>query len=277
MSEENVNSNPESTETTTEQSWLNPDGSFGDLSAAPDDVREFVNKKGFTDVPTAIKAHRELEGLLGQKDKLVRIPDEGDKEGWNNLYNKLGRPESPDKYNFEVPEGVDMQVDDGLLGMFKEYAHQRGMSQQLFEDTVKFQLEAAEQAELAYQEQQLNERNGAQKAIRERFSTEDEYNQYTQKALGFAEAFKLNDERSVADVIEAKGLAHDPEILDMLGSLADRTAEDSLQYDRTKSSEPTREERIKAIKSNPAFVNPEHPEHKKVVREFQALCLRREG
>ena len=76
----------------------------------------------------------------------------------------------------------------------------------------------------------VTERDTAQKAIRERFSSEDEYNAYTQKALDFAAGFKIKEGTSAADVLERKGLMHDPEILEVFGSLANSVKEDTLLH-----------------------------------------------
>jgi len=256
----------------TEVSWINPDGTFGDLSQAPEDVRSFIETKGYKAIDGMIKSQKELESFVGQRDQLITIPDENDTEGWNEVHTKLGRPAKPEDYKFEPSEEEKNLVNENLLGLFKEYAHQQGMNQKAFENTVRFQLDATKAEMQAYAEEQ----NNAQKAIRERFNTEDEYNQFTQKALGFAEGFKLDDGKSVADVIENYGLAHDPVVLDMLGQLADRVAEDPLPTGETRvpQSQP---DKLKAIKENPAFTNAAHPDHEKVMQEYWGLFLHKEG
>jgi hypothetical protein len=60
---------------------------------------------------------------------LVKLPKDG--EPWDEVYNKLGRPESPDKYSWETPE--NFSLDGGRYDMYKQVAHEAGISQAQFE------------------------------------------------------------------------------------------------------------------------------------------------
>jgi len=279
MSEENSNEDAGGANEngTVEPSFVNLDGTFGDMSKASEGVRDFVAKKGFKSIDEQTAAHVELEGMLGQKDRLVVIPEGDDTEAWSKVYDKFGRPESAEKYVFTPREG-DPKPEGGLITMFKEYAYGKGMNQEAFQDTITFQMDAILAADKIYADQILNERNEAQKAIRGRFDTEDEYNDFTQKGMAFAEKFKLDENKSVMDVLEAKGLAHDPVVLDMMSQLSDMTIEDPLG-ERTRSTTVSKEDRIREIQKDPAFVNTMDPNHYKIMDEYKALFrpVRREG
>jgi len=252
-------------------SWISPDGSFGDMNLAPEGVGEFITSKGFKDISSMTKSHQELESFVGQREKIIRIPDEGDQKGIDEFQIKLGRPIKPEDYKYVIPdEYKEMPMDTGVLDMFKGYAHQRGLSQSVFEDIVNFSLSAAVEQEKAYAETMITERDKAQKVIRGRFNSEDEYNSFTQKALSFADSYKISDGTSAADVLERKGLMHDPEILEVFGSLANSVPEDTLPSGQT-SSPQSFDDKLKAIKSNPAFVSPLHHDHKQVMREYREL------
>jgi len=271
VTEVNPQTNPEvnpevNPETTPESNWINPDGSFGDLTKAPEEYRAFIENKGYKGVDNLIKQNKELEGFVGQRDKLIKLPDEGDTEGWNEIYGKLGRPENKEGYQYDIPEKHKELVDENLLNLFREHAFSQGMNQKAFSETVQFQLDAA----LGYMQAQQEATEEAQKAIRERFSTEDQYNEFTQKAMKFATDFKLSENKSVMDVLEAKELAHDPEILDMLGQISDRTAEDPLPSGEARVPQ-SEGDKLDEIKKNPAFVDRGHPDHDKVMDEFWKL------
>ena len=270
MSEENVQSN-EQGGGAAETGFINQDGTFGDMATAPESVRDFVAKKGFKSIVEMTGAHSELEGMLGQRDKLLVVPEPDDKEGWGKVYDRFGRPESADKYQFTSREG-DPVPEDNLITMFKEYAYKKGMNQEAFQDTISFQMDAILAANQLYAQEQLEARNVAQKAIRGRFSTEDEYNEFTQKGMAFAEKFKLDDDKSVMDVIEDKGLAHDPVILDMLGQLSDSTVEDPLPTGGARKT-VNRDDRIRESQKNPAFTNAMHIDHYKLMAEYRALFV----
>lgn len=277
MSEENNEQGNETDQTqqTTETPFINGDGSFGDLSKVPDEVSNFITKKGFKTITGMTGAHQELENMLGQRDRLVVIPEGDDKEAWSKIYDRFGRPESAEKYEFTAREG-DPKPEDALITMFKEYAYDKGMNQEAFQDTITFQMDAIKAADQVYAQEVLEQRNKSQKAIRERFDTEDAYNDFTQKGMAFAEKFKLDEDKSVMDVLEAKGLVHDPEILDMLGQLSDMTVEDPLP-NGGKRSTTTRDDRIKAIQKDPAFTNAVHVDHYKLMKEWNELHVPQEG
>lgn len=271
MSEENVPSN--------ENNWIDPSGTFGDMEKAPENVREFVTKTGTKDIGSLVTSYSELRTKMDSMpntDNMISLPKEGDTESQAAFNMKMGCPESPDKYSFTKREG-DVDVDDNLLGMFKQLAHKEGMPQAAFESTVRFQLDAAKAYAENYEIESKKETDDAQKAIRERFNTEDEYNDYTKKALGFAEQFKLSNGTSAADVLERKGLAYDPEILEVFGSLADKVVEAPLPIGGTRVL-PNREAQLAAIKADPAFLDAMHPNHEEVFNQWKAMFgTKREG
>lgn len=77
---------------------------------AGDDVKGFVELKGWTDPKAAITSYRNLETLLGA-DKAGRAvvwpKDDADADGWKALNAKLGVPETADAYKLPVPDGDD--------------------------------------------------------------------------------------------------------------------------------------------------------------------------
>lgn len=91
------------------------EGSAGGGAAAQDwttglaeDVRGFVQTKGWKGPADVIGSYTNLEKLLGA-DKagraLVPPKDDAAPEEWSAFYNKLGRPEAPDGYKIPVPDG----------------------------------------------------------------------------------------------------------------------------------------------------------------------------
>lgn len=264
--EQNDNSNNENL--TPEIKWISQDGTFGDLETAPDGVGEFITNKGWKDLAAMTQSHRELESKLGDLKNMIKIPDDNDEVGQRALATRLGCPEKYEDYTYEAKVGDSMDKD--LLNLFKQSAYKDGMPQKAFQDVVRFQLDAITAGEKAYADNMASVTDEAQKAIRERFNTEDEYDTYTQEAMGFAEQFKLSDDRSVMDVIEDKGLAYDPEILNMLDKLSHSVDEDSLPINKIRVT-PDRDVLMKELQKDPAFTDALHPDHEEKMEEFWAL------
>lgn len=244
----------------------NWDGNLENLSSVSENTRNFITNKGYKNIDSMTDSYRELESFVGQRDQMLRIPDEGDTEGWAKANIRLGMPEKAEDYKLNVPDDSPLKGETDLIASFKAYAHQGGMPQKGFDGVINFYQEAMKAGEVEYQ-RQMDE---AQTVIRERFDTEDEYTDYTKKALGFAEKFRVNDNRSAADVIEDKGLAHDPEILEMFTKLADSIVEDALPHTETSVTQ-TRSEQILAITNNKAFTDALHPQHRKIMEEYKAI------
>lgn len=78
---------------------------------------------------------KELKSFSGKKGDIPKpINDGGTEEEWNAFYEKLGRPESPDGYEFEMSQEFKDLVGEGApfyeeaLGWFKEQAFEAGYS-----------------------------------------------------------------------------------------------------------------------------------------------------
>lgn len=96
-----------------------PAGDGGGQSfTVPQEVNDWGKAKGYnmetltkamTDNPDIYKmatSYRDTEKYLGN-DKLPIPKDSGDKAGWDNVYNKLGRPQEPGQYKIEAGEQAD--------------------------------------------------------------------------------------------------------------------------------------------------------------------------
>ena len=68
-------------------------------NSAPEDVRKLLETTKWQTVEDMAKGYTELQKFTGVGKHLV-IPEADDVEGWNNVYNQLGRPETPDGYQF---------------------------------------------------------------------------------------------------------------------------------------------------------------------------------
>lgn len=77
------------------------------------DLRGYVETKGFPADSKGLVAladgYRNLEKHFGvPPEQLLKLPkDESDKETWNKIYDRLGRPAKPEEYELPVPAGVD--------------------------------------------------------------------------------------------------------------------------------------------------------------------------
>jgi len=99
----------------------------GDPAPAPswtdglnDDTRGYVETKGFQSNQAMMDSYRNLEKLVGQQDKIIKMPEAEDAQGLQDVFTKLGRPEKSEEYNLVVPQGGDPALADWAKGIFHE-------------------------------------------------------------------------------------------------------------------------------------------------------------
>jgi len=95
-----------------------------------EDLRGLVSSKGWQGPEDALRSYKQLESSMGA-DKAGRgvvLPKgEDDVEGYDKLWQALGRPEDPAGYNLAEVYG-DMEADAELLTTFSEVMHKAGLS-----------------------------------------------------------------------------------------------------------------------------------------------------
>lgn len=106
-----------------------PADPFAELNLEAD-TREWLEKRGVKGVGDAVKLAREQDKLLGNA---IRVPGKDAKPEEVEAYlNKLGRPETADKYELAPPEKLpeDLPYDGERAKSFKDLAHKLGLTQQ---------------------------------------------------------------------------------------------------------------------------------------------------
>ncbi len=98
---------PATTTTTTPAPAATSTTGFDWKSVGVDDAGlNLVNDRQWKSPADLLKSYTNLEKLTGvPADRLVRLPKDNDPAAWNEVYTKLGRPESADKYVIPVPDG----------------------------------------------------------------------------------------------------------------------------------------------------------------------------
>lgn len=126
---------------------LNPQGGI----TLDQDFTDWLGSKGVKttdafkneDVYKMAKSYRETEKWALGGEKIV-VPKEGaPQEIWDALFNKIGRPPTPDGYKLEVGD----KADEALVNAFKEQAHKAGIPQAGVEGLYKWFSETAAQLE----------------------------------------------------------------------------------------------------------------------------------
>lgn len=102
--------------------------------ALPEETRGLIQNKGWKDPQDVISSYSNLEKLLGA-DKagrgLVLPKEDADAGEWGKVYDRLGRPTSPDGYKLPVPEGDTGEFAKIAAGKFHELGLSAKQAEQL--------------------------------------------------------------------------------------------------------------------------------------------------
>jgi hypothetical protein len=85
-----------------------------------------VNDRQWKSPADLLKSYSNLEKLTGvPADQIIKLPKGNDPAAWNEVYTKLGRPESADKYVIPVPEGQPKE----FASEASKWFHEAGLPQ----------------------------------------------------------------------------------------------------------------------------------------------------
>lgn len=97
-------------------------------SHIPPDLKDKGYWEPLKDQPlsTVLKNYGHAQERMG---KSIVLPDKPeDKDGWEKIYTKLGRPEKPDQYDYTLPEHDMVKWDSGTFSEFNKVLHSHGVT-----------------------------------------------------------------------------------------------------------------------------------------------------
>jgi len=249
--------NPTDNEAPTE-SWI---------QSLPDDLKSEPALGKFSNIEALAKSYVNAERLIG-RDK---IPMPQTDDDWRSTYQRLGMPETPDKYELN-----DIEWEDGFkkpetdIGI-RDFAHQNGLSNKQADAVNKFYYD--------------NLLNMAKSTKDQRVAASEETFKKAQSEMG--EAFKGNIELakrviseyaddSTKEFLESSGLGNDINLLKVFSKIGGKLVEDRvLEGDKPSGMAPTEiETEIKKLQAHPAYLDNRNPEHKVILGQMEDLFNR---
>jgi hypothetical protein len=179
----------------------------------PEEFRSDPTFEPFKDLSGLAKSYKHAASLVGvDKAEVLRLPKAADAPEWGDVWNKLGRPEKPDGYEF--PEGA---VPEALAQPLREKAHSLGLSK-----TQTAELAGWYAEQRAAEMQQLGQQ--ALTTLKAEWGkTFDDQLHAAKKALR-----EVGGE-GVMKVLDETGLGNHPEIIKMFAKLGAERGEAGLK------------------------------------------------
>lgn len=120
------------------------------------DAAAYIDNKGWKSPADIVKSYQGAEKLIGRDpNTLVQLPRADDPDGQRALFQKLGLPESPDKYDMTMglPQGAkpDETFSKSMQAVFHKAGLTDGQAKALVGDWNAMQLAATAQATKDYE------------------------------------------------------------------------------------------------------------------------------
>ena len=244
----------------------NQETNFKDL--IPEGFKEEKALDNFNNMEDFVKSYLHAQKLVGA-DKIPVPNKHATEEDWNEVFKKLGAPESPEDYKYDLK---DQELDSQQVSEFNKAAHKLGLLPKQAEGLIKFYNEmngniASSQEETAAQAQlqtetELKAEYGPQFAKRL-----DQAKKLAVNSLGsdFLENTYLKDGSRLGDNIK---------VIKAFSDLADKLSEDEIikgdgsDYMTAKDIE---KEINELTQEGSAYWSKTHPNHQKAVQEVLKL------
>ena len=238
--------------------------------AISEEFRNDPNIEKFTEIDALAKSYINATQMIG-KDK-VAVPNQNSTEDqWNEVFDKLGRPASADKYTLDVKSDV-VPLNEGDVKQFAENAHKLGLSNTQAQGVLEFyknNMESnAQQSQVDTETSQVQ----AEQELRKEWGRDFEANVKRAGALA-----KANMNPDILDLELKSGIrvGDHPELIKGFAKIASMMSEDKIVLSENESADKSTdlESQISTITNNREgpYWNKRHPDHDKSVQQVYTL------
>ena len=236
-----------------------------------EEYRADPNIEKFTEIDALAKSYINATKMIGQ-DKIAIPNNNSTDDQWSEVYAKLGRPESADKYALDIKSEV-VNLDEGAIKSFTENAHQLGLNNKQAQGILEFYKNNMEQTA---QQQSINTETAqadAEAQLRKEWGRS--FDENIKRAGSLAKA-NMSPELLDMQMKDGTRLGDHPEIIKGFANIANLISEDKIIGTEQENMSQGRdlETEISSIVNDRdgPYWNRNHPDHDKVVQ--QVLTLR---
>ncbi len=237
---------------------------------------EYKNEKAlqnFQDMDGFVKSYLHSQKLVGS-DK-IPIPNKfATEEDWNTVYEKLGKPKSPDGYKYNLPK--ESKLDDDSLKAFSATAHQLGLLPKQAEGIINYYNELANASEVDTNAKAETARTESEKTLRKEYGSAYKHRLHAAKNL--ASSTLGNEFLSNTILQDGSKLGDNPIVVKAFAELASQISEDSMIQGEAPAYMSLKEinKQIAALQQpGSAYFDKRHPNHDDAVSEMQTLIQKK--
>lgn len=123
----------------------------------------YIQNKGWhkeNGIKDMLNSYKNLEKMKGvPEERLLKLPEGEDPEGWEKVYQKLGKPVNAEEYGFQKPEGVE--IDENRMAWFSKTAHSLNLNKdqhnKLAAATIEYENSIVKQIEERATDERMQE------------------------------------------------------------------------------------------------------------------------
>ncbi len=252
-----VMDNAEAPVTSDNQDWR---------SGLSEELRADPTLSSINDIEAAAKTLVHQQKMMGNRIPLPKTDEER-----QELYTKLGRPETADGYELTKPDGYDQFYPDETMNSFKETGHQLGLTPEQMQGLVDWQKTAIDYQQ--EQEQMAGDQTGAEteEALRKEFGSA-----YDKQLTAAQRALKVYGTPELQEKLANPRYGNDPDLIRLLANAGKDITEDSAIGTANNSlvmSPMDARQRIQQIQSDytGAYWDNKNPKHMDVLNEMEQL------
>jgi hypothetical protein len=238
--------------------------------AISEEYRSNPNIEKFTELDALAKSYINAVSMIGT-DKIPLPGKTATDEQWNEVYNKLGRPESADKYTLELKTDV-APVDENVIKGFAQNAHKLGLNNKQAQGILEFYKQTLEGSAKEMSVNMESAQAEATNMLRSEWGKS--YDENLRKASSVAQTY-LEPELLDTQLRDGSRLGDNPKIIKAFANIANLLSEDKIigtEADNVLQGREIEKE-IEELTSDRqgAYWNKMHPNHTKVVNQVLAL------
>lgn len=238
--------------------------------AISEEYRSNPNIEKFTELDALAKSYINAVSMIGT-DKIPLPGKTATDEQWNEVYNKLGRPESADKYTLELKTDV-APVDENVIKGFAQNAHKLGLNNKQAQGILEFYKQTLEGSAKEMSVNMETAQAEATNTLRSEWGKT--YDENLRKASSVAQTY-LEPELLDTQLRDGSRLGDNPKIIKAFANIANLLSEDKIigtEADNILQGREVEKE-IEELTSDRqgAYWNKMHPNHTKVVNQVLAL------
>ena len=269
MAEEQVTAVEEQSQPSEQTAIPEPVAEATWRDSLPDDLRSNTSLEKFSDVSTLAKSYINAEQMIG-KDKMVVPGDNTTEDEWNDIYNKLGRPENSDGYELQMNLQEGEVVDEQLYTAFKDAAHANGLSPKQAQGLLNFYNDISTEALNEQANSGVLAQEQSSRELREEWGRNYETN--LNAASNVAKQF-LGEDVFQIQLSDGSLLGDNATLIRGLSKIASIVSEDTLVGDKDSvvSNAGVQEQLNNLTAQGTAYWNKQDPNHDATVKKVLDL------